>query len=439
MYGLLTMSLAKTHQKYWEDRLKRRSFTRANGEKYVSSEYSVRISVCGKAEWFNLESANKTTAASKARDIWLFSRSHTRDEVLAEFKQKSPIQTTGIQHPTVGDLIREIGDLNLIKPKTLEIYSRKFRAVAAEATGLTRKKHHDIPRKRQKAWRKRVDSIKLENLTASKVIAWRAKRLKKASDPSARQAAIVTTTSLLRNAKALLSPKYTKHLSFPPPSDPFEGVPIGTSTTRKYRAEIDFKDLAQKARKELYVAIPRCLNEKPINRRRKQSEAESKNQQFKMLLLSLGCGLRRGEIDALLWKNLDFKENTISVLTTEFGSAKSTSSERTVDVAPKVMEIFKEYRETEVGEFVIISQSTPRPNAAYYHYRCNKHFRKLLAWLRKQGITRRNALHELRKEYGSRICQEFGIYAASTALGHGNIATTAASYLDKKGKVFVEL
>tara|TARA_B110001469_G_scaffold71127_1_gene67564 strand:- start:305 stop:520 length:216 start_codon:yes stop_codon:yes gene_type:complete len=29
--------------------------------------------------------------------------------------------------------------------------------------------------------------------------------------------------------------------------------------------------------------------------------------------------------------------------------------------------------------------------------------------------------------------------AASTAIGHGNIATTTASYLDKKGKVFVEI
>ena len=433
------MSLAKSHQKYWEERLKQRSFTRANGEKYESSEYSVRISVGGKPEWFNLDSANKNAAAGKARDIWLFARSHTREEVLLEFKHKSVAPETAILHPTVGDLIREIGELNLIKPKTLATYSRKFRSVAAEATGLTSKKRHNNPGNGQQAWRKRVDSIKLEDLTASKVMAWRAKRLKKASDPSARQAAIVTATSLLRNAKALLSPKYTQHLSFPPPSNPFEGVPIGSATTRKYRAEIDFKDLAQSARKELHAAMPRCLNESPAKKRKAQFDAESKNQQFKMLLLSLGCGLRRGEIDALLWKNMDFTENTISVLTTEFGSAKSTSSERTIDVAPSVMAIFKKYRKSETGEFVIISQSTPRPNAAYYHYRCNTHFKKLLAWLRGQGVTRRNALHELRKEYGSRVCQEFGIYAASTALGHGNIATTAASYLDKKGKVFVEI
>lgn len=95
-YSALEMSLAKSHQKYWEERLKQRSFTRANGEKYVSSEYSVRISVGGKPERFNLDSANKNAAAGKARDIWLFARSHTRDEVLLEFKHKSAAPETGI-------------------------------------------------------------------------------------------------------------------------------------------------------------------------------------------------------------------------------------------------------------------------------------------------------------------------------------------------------
>ena len=433
------MSLAKSHQKYWEDRLKHRSFTRTSGEKYESAEYSVRISIGGKPEWFNLESANKNTAAAKARDIWIFSRSHTRDEVLQAFKQKTDAPETTIKHPTVGDLIRELGALNLIKPRTLATYSRKFRSVAAEATGLNSKKRHNNPGNGLNQWKERVDAIRLESITPAKIMAWRSKRLSKATDPSARQAATVTTTSLLRNAKALFSHKYTQHLPFPIPHNPFESVPIGSTTTRRYKSEVDFKELAQAAREDLYVSIPELPESSTAKERQTRQEAIDKNQQFKILLLSLGCGLRRGEIDALLWKNLDSKENTLTIETTEFGSAKSTSSERTIDVAPSVMKIFKKYQKTDTGDFVVFSLKKPRPNANYYHYRCYTQFKKLLIWLRGQGITSRNAIHTLRKEYGSRICQEFGIYAASTALGHGNIATTAASYLDKKGKVFVEI
>lgn len=295
-YALARMSLAKSHQKYWEDRLKRRSFTLAGGEKYESAEYSVRISVGGKPEWFNLESANKNTASAKARDIWIFSRSHTRAEVLEEFKHKTEVPETKIKHPTVGDLICELGALNLIKPRTLATYSRKFRSVAAEATGLTSKKRHNNPGNGLNQWKDRVDAIKLESITPAKVMAWRSKRLSKATDPSARQAATVTTTSLLRNAKALFSPKYTQHLPFPIPHNPFESVPIGSSTTRRYKSEVDFKDLAQAARDELYAPIPKLPKESTAKDRQARHEAIDKNQQFKILVLSLGCGLRRGEI-----------------------------------------------------------------------------------------------------------------------------------------------
>ena len=433
------MSYAKSHQKYWEDRLKRRSFKRVSGEQYECSEYSVRISVGGRPEWFNLDSANKTTASAKARDIWIFSRSHTRAEVLQEFKQKTEAPKAIIQNPTVGDLLRELGALNLIKPRTLATYGRKFRSIASEATGLTSKRRHNNPGNGLKQWRERVNAIKLASITPEKVMAWRSKRLNKTNDPSARQAAVVTTTSLLRNAKTLFSSKYTQHLPFQIPHNPFEGVPIGSATTRRYKSKVDFKELAKAARESLYVPIPTLPKDNTAKQRLTRQDAIDQNQQFKILLLSLGCGLRRGEIDALLWKNLDFRENTLSIETTEFGSAKSASSERTIDVAPSVMKIFQKYKKDEPGEFVVFSQKQPRPDANYYHYRCYTHFRKLLKWLREQGITSRNAIHELRKEYGSQICQEFGIYAASTALGHGNIATTAASYLDKKGKVFVEI
>jgi len=44
-------------------------------------------------------------------------------------------------------------------------------------------------------------------------------------------------------------------------------------------------------------------------------------------------------------------------------------------------------------------------------------------------------VHTLRKEFGSLIAQEHGIYAASKLLRHADIQTTANHYLDKKQRI----
>ena len=50
----------------------------------------------------------------------------------------------------------------------------------------------------------------------------------------------------------------------------------------------------------------------------------------------------------------------------------------------------------------------------------------------RQGIKSRNALHALRKEFGSQICAQAGIFAASTVLRHSSINLTREYYIDKK-------
>ena len=48
-------------------------------------------------------------------------------------------------------------------------------------------------------------------------------------------------------------------------------------------------------------------------------------------------------------------------------------------------------------------------------------------------------MHTLRKEFGSRINDAHGIYAASRALRHADIAITSQHYLDKKSRATVGL
>ena len=62
-----------------------------------------------------------------------------------------------------------------------------------------------------------------------------------------------------------------------------------------------------------------------------------------------------------------------------------------------------------------------------------------LTWLRAKGVDGEKPLHALRKEFGSLIAQQFGIYAAKEALGHADIATTAGHYLEVKEKPMISL
>jgi hypothetical protein len=48
-------------------------------------------------------------------------------------------------------------------------------------------------------------------------------------------------------------------------------------------------------------------------------------------------------------------------------------------------------------------------------------------------------LHTLRKEFGSQMCAKHGIYAASRALRHGDIAITSQHYLDRRRRATVGL
>jgi len=51
------------------------------------------------------------------------------------------------------------------------------------------------------------------------------------------------------------------------------------------------------------------------------------------------------------------------------------------------------------------------------------------------GVESKRPIHELRKEVGSLIADEHGIYAASRFMRHADIRITAASYLDKKKRI----
>lgn len=433
------MRHSKNTLEYWRGRLQRRKFTRKDGDAYESADYFVAISIDGKQVRFSLDSGNKEVAADKALEIWHYLKANGAQATLEKYK---PSKAPKKSNPTVGEFLQELQELRLHHPRTFANYSTKLRTLVVGIMKLPKPRfRYDYINGGYEQWLKRVHSIRLSQITPAKIMKWRARYIDAAApNPISRRSAQVTAASTIRNAKALFKSECLRHLPFELQSNPFEGVTAGNATTRRYKSCVDFAQLAKDAKDELFSCpIPQVNKKDPKGNKYARREALSKREQFKILILGLGAGLRRGEIDLLQWSQVDFEQHQITVEESQYGSVKSESSERVVDIDESLTALLSEFKKRSDGKFVISSPVAPRPNATYRHYRCNRHFDKLLVWLRSKGINKNNALHQLRKEYGSKVCDAFGIHAASEALGHKSIAITQASYLEKKGRKVVSI
>ncbi len=222
-------------------------------------------------------------------------------------------------------------------------------------------------------------------------------------------------TPFLRRAKSLFAPGIVRHLSIELPSPlPFEGIEFEPRQSLKYRSEINVAELIQAASAELVDNEPEL---------------------FKIFLLGVMVGLRRHEIDLLEWSKFKWDQGVIRIEPTSFFHPKTEDSIGDVPVDGEVMEIFRGYRARAKGIFVIESRGKPKPDIPRLHYRCERHFKVLNRWLRQHGIIEANKpLHTLRKEFGSKLTEVHGIFAASTALRHADISITRAFYADAKAK-----
>lgn len=415
--------VGKSHVDYWTPRLTKRSYE-WEGKTVEIPEWQIRVAHLGRREWFNTGTANKAAAAEKARKIYLSLISKGWHPTLAEFKPDMQVSKDGC---TIGEFLDQVKAVSGLKPVTYEIYSKKFRSLVAGVFGIDGgKSKHDYVRSGHKAWLDRVSAIKLDRLTPEKINDWKVRQLKAASkNPLQLKRASVTTRSILLSSKALFSTDIRKHLTLRLPAPlPFEGVTLPEAGKSRYKSEINPALLLTAAKRELADGL--LAEDQPT---------QPRPELYKILLLALGAGLRRDEIDKLQWDQIQWHRNAIRVETTEHGSTKSAESEADVDVDPGLLEILKASmpKPGHGSPFVIESSVKPRPDSVKnHHYRCNRSFKQLVEWLRGKGLKSRNALHALRKEFGSQICAQAGIYAASMALRHSSINLTREYYIDKK-------
>ncbi len=405
----------KADVRYWQSKLFKPWYTR-DGEKRELDQYAVKIQHLGQRVNFALDTPNKTAAAAKAREIYIYVRANGWDAALEKFKPKSNVALK--THATVGDFLEELESKADLNPKTFVSYAIAFRKILSDAFQIDGgNARFDSQKGGRERWIEKVHAIKLSDVTPGRIQEWkRAFLAKPGSDKMQKRSASVSVNSFLRRAKSLFNAELTKHLEsvkLPTPL-PFDGISFEPRQNTKYRSSFDVVELIRKARAELST-------EKP--------------EQFKILLLAVMAGLRRNEIDNLEWSAFRWEKGVIRIETTRWFHPKTEDSHGDVEVDPELMELFRGYRAKAAGSFVIESRNDPRPDATFEHYRCQYLFEKLSGWLRENGVKAKTPLHTLRKEFGSQICSREGIYAASRALRHADIAITSQHYLDQKKTV----
>ena len=417
---------SRTSVGYWRDRVEKVK-SRPGEKGKESPHYSARIAYKKKRVRFPLETPNREAAAKKASLIFQFLVDNGWEETLEKFKPGAGKQEKAIAveessedepvvKDTVGDLIKASTALSTARPQTKDAYEKAFRKIVASIEGIEDGRKFDAKQGGVDEWRRRVDSVKLASITPSRVVAWKNRYITDTgTDPTAKRSATVTVNSLIRNAKSLFSKKLLRFLAEEvelPNHLPFEGVPMEKQPSVRYQSKIDALEILRKAEKELMASQPEL---------------------FKAFLFALEFGLRRSEIDHLLWEAIDFENGILRIEHTEFHELKSDDSAGELDIKPETLQLLKCLREESQSKFVIDSGNQPRTKNR--HSRCNRCdtvFNKLIKWLKDQGITSRKPIHELRKEIGSIIASEYGVFEASRYLRHSDIRITAQIYLDKK-------
>lgn len=381
-----------------------------------SPNYSARIQCAGRREWFPLGSANKKTAAAKAAEIYGFIQAEGFDAAVGRYKPKAAAPS---EAATVGRLIDLSTKLSTARRHTLDSYTKAFRQIVAEIKGIKPGKNTKGKGSAHAEWRARINQVSLAEITPADIVAWKNGRLKAPdSDPIKKRRAIVTVNSLIRCAKSLfgkkLLPFIEQSLELPRPL-PFDGVTMEKPPSMRYASRIDAFAILAQAREEL-----------------QQSDPEA----FKVIVLALVCGLRRSEIDNLLWRSLDFPRRLVRVESTEFHHLKSEDSAGEIDLDDDTLALFRGYRaKAPKSLFVIESPNRPRSETKARCYRCDAVFKRVLDWLRQHGVDSPKPLHTMRKEIGSIIASEHGIFEASRYLRHSDIRITSAIYADKKKTV----
>lgn len=413
---------SKGDVRHWEKRVR----------KDPSKHFYVQIAHQGRRHRFTWKETNAEAVAPLALALYRKIVVNGWEAALAAHK---PETVKRLHTASIGELLAEVKATAGFKLGTFTTYQQCIRQIAAEIANIgdqpalgeggkpvkdekgkpLLKSRFDYRAGGRDAWKAAVDALSLDVLTAEAVQRWMLAYVEKAGPaPHARRRAENSASSLIRNARALFSEtalKFAKDKLVLPSPLPFSGAKLPKRGSTRYQSKIDATVLISDAQEEL------------------------KGAPFQIFLLALLCGLRKREIDLLMWSQVDFTAAQIRIERTEWFEPKSEDSIGTVDLDPELLGLLRYWKAHAVGPFVIESKRKPHHDVSRLNYRCQPAFEDLYTWLRTKGITANKPLHELRKELGALLASSQGIFAAQSVLRHAQISTTAAYYTDKKRRI----
>jgi integrase len=403
----------KTDSRHWTDRI----FKPVNAIGVESPHWMMRVAFKGKRLAFGLRTGNKEAAARIARDIYTDLLTLGIDGTLA--KHRPDRADEKLEAATIGAWINAASKVFDGSPATFGSYARSLRLIAGDILSVSKSKKRFAASKKS-LYRAKIEEAPLSVLTPEAIQAWRIRFVAQAGkSPALQRTKKISANSLIRQARSLFSKKMLKFVAgvqHPSPI-PFAGCEMFPRESMRYTSTIDHCALLLAANEEIEITDPDA---------------------FLALLLAIGAGLRRGEIDKLLWRQVDFQSCCIRIEATEAGGLKSEDSAGAVPIEAEFVAILREYYARATGPFLINgSPASTEAREWGRQYRCNTVFRRLNAWLRKQGVNTAKPLHTLRKEAGSLVATANGILAASRFLRHADIQVTAMHYADHKERVTV--
>ncbi|MER2009040.1 MAG: site-specific integrase [Psychrobacillus sp.] len=157
-----------------------------------------------------------------------------------------------------------------------------------------------------------------------------------------------------------------------------------------------------------------------------------------MVHILLNTGIRSGELLGLMWQDIDFEEQTLTINRQRtrdgLGPPKTSSSYRTIRIDEDLIELLKEYKNWQEknqeenkeyiqSNYVMVDET----GKEFYHTKPQDMMKN---FLRYAGIPERKSTHLLRHTHAV-LQLEAGvdIKTVSTRLGHKNINITANTYL----------
>jgi len=387
-----------------------------------SANYSFQLQYKGKRHAFSTGASDKALASKIAAGIY---NDFLKLGVEATLEKHRPKSGSPDRVATIGEWIEAAQKITSVNPSTFNCYAASLRLIAGQI-GSGKKKKLSNSRFGPKSggaatYRESINSLSLDILTLGDIQKWRIAYEAKGKTPLAKQSRRTSCNSTIRQARSLFAPKIVKFIDDLklPALLPFEGVEFFPRQNAKYFSKIDPEELLKKAQTELAAQNPAA---------------------FLAMLLALGAGLRKGEIDSLMWKQVDFDKALIRVEATDQAELKTSDSRGEVQIDLGMVSILRGYHATSEGPFVIESKVLNSGARTWgRQYRANGAFETLKSWLREQGVEARKPIHELRKELGSLVTRKYGIYEASRMLRHSSLATTEAHYTDLKCRPVVNV